>query len=75
MTKPSSLRKRMSENAEPLTEGAQSQTASVLAALIEQHCHLSLGKSFYVLSAGLALQNRMKNEKKYFYNRGCKGNR
>ena len=31
MTKPSSLRKRMSENAEPLTEGAQSQTASVLA--------------------------------------------
>ena len=26
-------------------------------------------------SAGLALQNRMKNEKKYFYNRGCKGNR
>ena len=43
MTKPSSLRKRMSENAEPLTEGAQSQTASVLAALIEQHCHLSLG--------------------------------
>ena len=36
MTKPSSLRKRISENAEPLTEGAQSQTASVLAVLIEQ---------------------------------------
>ena len=33
MTKPSSLRKRMSENAEPLTEGAQSQTASVLVDL------------------------------------------
>jgi len=47
MTKPSSLRKRMSENAEPLTEGAQSQTASVLAALIEQHCHLSLGNYTY----------------------------
>ena len=137
MTKPSSLSKRMSENAEPLTEGAQSQTASVLAALIEQHCHLSLGiciygifqnlahglrakngknltlknrekmslnarrgflesyilrreafllekmkrqchrsldKLIFILSAGLALQKRMKNEKKYFYNRGCKGN-
>ncbi|GIR15537.1 MAG: hypothetical protein CM15mP28_0070 [Pseudomonadota bacterium] len=47
MTKPSSLRKRMSENAEPLTEGAQSQTASVLATLIEQHCHLSLGNYTY----------------------------
>ena len=47
MTKPSSLRKRMSENAEPLTEGAQSQTASVLAVLIEQHCHLSLGNYTY----------------------------
>ena len=32
MTKPSSLRKKMSENAEPLTEGAQSQTASVFCA-------------------------------------------
>ena len=29
MTKSSSLRKRMSENAVPLTEGAQSQNASV----------------------------------------------
>ena len=47
MTKSNSLRKRMSENAEPLTEGAQSQTASVLAALIGQHCHLSLGNFIY----------------------------
>ena len=36
----------MSENAEPLTEGAQSKTTSVLAALIEQHCHLSLDNCF-----------------------------
>ncbi len=33
------------------------------------------GKVDLLLSAGLALQKRMKNEKKIFYNRGCKGNR
>ena len=43
---PHRRKKRVSENAEPLTEGAQSKTTSVLAALIEQHCHLSLGYYF-----------------------------
>lgn len=63
MTKPSSLSKRMSENAEPLTEGAQSQTASVLAALIEQHCHLSLGICTYGIFQNLAHGLRAKNGK------------
>ena len=63
MTKPSSLSKRMSENAEPLTEGAQSQTASVLAALIEQHCHLSLGICIYGIFLNLAHGLRAKNGK------------
>lgn len=63
MTKPSSLSKRMSENAEPLTEGAQSQTASVLAALIEQHCHLSLGICNYGIFQNLAHGLRAKNGK------------
>ena len=61
MTKSSSLRKRMSEKAEPLTEGAQSQTASVLAALIEQHCHLSLGNNMYGIFWNLAYGLRAKN--------------
>ena len=51
----------MSENAEPLTEGAQSQTASVLAALIEQHCHLSLGNYTYGNFQNLAYELRAKN--------------
>ena len=63
MTKPSSLSKRMSENAEPLTEGAQSQTASVLTALIEQHCHLSLGICTYEIFQNLAHGLRAKNGK------------
>ena len=46
----------MSENAEPLTEGAQSQTASVLDALIEQHCHRSLGIIQYGFLLESALQ-------------------
>ena len=53
----------MSENAEPLTEGAQSQTASVLAALIEQHCHLSLGIYTYGIFQNLAHGLRAKNGK------------
>ena len=53
----------MSENAEPLTEGAQSQTASVLAALIEQHCHLSLGNFIYGIFQNLAHGLRAKNGK------------
>ena len=53
----------MSENAEPLTEGAQSQTASVLAALIEQHCHLSLGICIYGIFQNLAYGLRAKNGK------------
>jgi hypothetical protein len=40
------LRKKMSENAEPLTEGAQSQTVIVLAALVVHQCHFSLGNNF-----------------------------
>ena len=51
----------MSENAEPLTEGAQSQTASVLAALIEQHCHLSLDNYNYGIFQNLAYGLRAKN--------------
>ena len=62
MTKPSSHRKRMSENAEPLTEESQSQTASVLAAIIEQHCHLSLGNYIYVNFLNLAYGLRDKND-------------
>ena len=53
----------MSENAEPLNEGAQSQTASVLAALIEQHCHLSLGICIYGIFQNLAHGLRAKNGK------------
>ena len=53
----------MSENVEPLTEGAQSQTASVLAALIEQHCHLSLGIQTYGIFQNLAHGLRAKNGK------------
>ena len=53
----------MSETAEPLTEGAQSQTASVLAALIEQHCHLSLGIYTYGIFQNLAHGLRAKNGK------------
>ena len=51
----------MSENAEPLTVGAPSQTASVLAALIEQHCHLSLGNYTYGIFQNLAYGLRTKN--------------
>ena len=51
----------MSENVEPLTEGAQSQTASVLATLIEQHCHLSLGNYTYGIFLNLAYRLRAKN--------------
>ena len=55
----------MSENAEPLTEGAQSQTMSVLTALIEQHCHLSLGISRYGKFYGLVLSYRDLKDMKF----------
>ena len=61
MTKPSSLRKRMSENAEPLTEGAQSQTTSVFAALTVQHRHLSLGDYKYGIFLNFVYGSRAKN--------------
>ena len=51
----------MSENAEPLTEGAKSQTASVLAALVEQYCHISLGNYTYGIFQNLAYGLRAKN--------------
>ena len=63
MTRPSSLSKRMSENAEPLTEGAQSQTTSVFAALTVQHRLLSLGDYKYEIFLNLAYGMRAKNGK------------
>ena len=54
----------MSENAEPLTGGAQSQTASALAALIEQHFYHSPGQLYLrnFLEFGLWIEGQERYE-------------
>ena len=61
MTKPRFPWKRMSETAEPFTEGAESQTTSAFAALIEQQCNLSLGNYTYGIFFNLAYGLKARN--------------